>query len=123
MDVVELLIAKGASLNVNAIFNGEVSPLHVAAGLGKKNVLELLLAKGANVNAEDKAGLTPQDWATVMHYSDIAELLRSYGAIGSCRNLNELQSICKRARVRCEHFKQDCEISYHFKNGGGIRSF
>jgi len=76
-DVAELLLAKGAEVNV-ADIDGR-TPLHYAATMGHKNVVELLLAKGAYVNAKDKNGATPLSLATFLGYKDIAELLRQHG--------------------------------------------
>jgi ankyrin repeat protein len=95
IEVIELLIAKGAQLNINIRFSSEETSLHIAAGLGRKDIVELLIAKGANINAKDDGGLTPLDWATIKSHANIVELLKSRGGIGSCRNLDELQVVCK----------------------------
>jgi cytohesin len=120
LDVVDLLIAKGVQLKVNNIFKRikvnnaninaniygqlyqiyRVNPLHVAAGLGGKDIVDLLIAKGANINAKDDEGLTPLDWATVKSHANIVELLKSRGGIGSCRNLDELRVVCRGNPIR-----------------------
>ena len=52
-----------------------VTPLHVAAEKGKRNVVELLLAKGLHVNARNKVGATPLHLAAARGRRDVAELL------------------------------------------------
>jgi ankyrin repeat protein len=54
---VELLLAGKADVNGKAS-NG-VTPLHLAAFNGNKDVAELLLANHADVNAKDNHGWTP----------------------------------------------------------------
>ena len=61
-ELVELLIAKGASLRAKALWKG-LTPLHEAASNGHREITELLIAKGADVNAKDDDGLTPLDAA------------------------------------------------------------
>jgi prepilin-type N-terminal cleavage/methylation domain-containing protein len=73
--VVELLIAKGADVNVKVEDEIE-TPLHSAASRGHKEIVELLIAEGADVNAKDCADGTPLDAA---QKKGIADLLRKYG--------------------------------------------
>ena len=61
-EVVELLIAAGADVNVKDGEWGE-TPLHLAADKGHKEVAELLITAGADVNAKDGGGDTPLDAA------------------------------------------------------------
>ena len=101
-EMVELLIAKGADINLSAKWMGTTS-LHEAALSGHKKVVELLIAAGADVNAKVsksdeksytrhlKDGQTPLDsanWIFEFEHSPeeiarkkaIAELLRKHGA-------------------------------------------
>jgi ankyrin repeat protein len=78
MDVIELLIAKGAK--VNSQDNDGWMPLHFAALKGHMNVVQLLLTKGAEVNAEtfnsiDDGNKTPLYLAAWKGRKDVAELL------------------------------------------------
>jgi ankyrin repeat protein len=75
--MVELLLANKAA--VNAAANNGYTPLHMAAGLGHKDIAELLLASQANVNAEDGNGLTPFQYALDKGQKGMAELLRQHG--------------------------------------------
>ena len=100
-EMVELLIAKGADINLSAKWMGTTS-LHEAALSGHKKVVELLIAAGADVNAKVsksdeksytrhlKDGQTPLDsanWIFEFEHSPeeiarkkaIADLLRTHG--------------------------------------------
>jgi ankyrin repeat protein len=76
-EVVELLIGKGADVNLKR--RGGKTPLHLAAQNGHKDVTELLIAKGADVNAKDDYGSTSLDWANGYGRTETAELLRKHG--------------------------------------------
>ncbi|KAH2126307.1 hypothetical protein KXV35_006838, partial [Aspergillus fumigatus] len=75
-DIVELLLAHGA--NINMMIGGEkytalqevarrglepMTALHQAAKEGQAGVVALLLRKGANPNIRDQRGFTALDWA------------------------------------------------------------
>ena len=72
-DVVELLIAKGADVNLSVPSLG--APLHVAALRGSAELASLLIASGANVSATDGSGLTPLHYAADKGGVAVAELL------------------------------------------------
>jgi cytohesin len=69
-EIAELLITKGADVR-----RGYVTPLHRAAGFGRKEIAELLIAAGADVNAKGEVGTTPLDEAD----GETADLLRKHG--------------------------------------------
>jgi len=73
-----LLLASKAE--VNAKDNSGQTPLHLAAGMGHKDVTELLLASKAEVNAKSEIGWTPLHEAAIFQRKDLAELLRHYCA-------------------------------------------
>ncbi len=95
VDVVQLLIQKGAKVNARDRYGR--TPLHLAVysarpaaaqllppNRGHAEVLsredraiEQLLARGADVRGQGTAGLTPAGIAERKGYSDIARLLRS----------------------------------------------
>ena len=77
-------LATGA--DVNAKNRDGVTPLHVAAAKGHKEVAELLIAEGANVNAKDMAGWTPLFGAAVLGKNKIVELLIANGANVNAKN-------------------------------------
>jgi ankyrin repeat protein len=58
--VAEALLAHHADMNArNSASNGEVTPLHRAASLGRIELLKLLIAGGSDVNIKSKNGSTP----------------------------------------------------------------
>ena len=75
-EIVELLIAKGAYVNVKGGSQGG-TPLHDAAQWGRKEVAELLIVNGADVNGKDRFGSTPLHEAKT---KEVAELLIAKGA-------------------------------------------
>jgi ankyrin repeat protein len=77
MDMVKLLIANKADLNVKDR-TGETF-LHIAAARGQTSVAELLVAGKADVNSVDNGGHTPLAWAVNQGNSEIAALLRRHG--------------------------------------------
>ena len=97
-DVVEFLLAKGATEDiyaaailghadkvaaflkqdqklVNARDSDGRTPLHWAAIYGQTKAMELLLAEKADVNSLDKDGFTPLHWAATFNKKDAVELL------------------------------------------------
>jgi hypothetical protein len=77
LDVVRLLIAKGA--DVNAATTREAwTPLHGAALVGRQDLIDLLLAHGASASlaAKDSRGLSPADVAEQQGHADVARALR-----------------------------------------------
>jgi ankyrin repeat protein len=79
INVVDLLISKGADVNAKDIRGGE-TPLFYAAKAGQKNVVELLIDKGADVNARGSQHSGALESAAWLGRSDVAELLIAKGA-------------------------------------------
>jgi inversin len=79
---VKMLLAYQADPNVRD--KEGKSPLHIACGLGYRDVVALLLATGADVNAKIEGGqfdrMTPLLFAIDMRHDDVAELLKQHGA-------------------------------------------
>ncbi len=63
--------------------NKGYTPLHKAAGNGRKDVAELLLASGADPNAKARDHRTVLDLATVNRHKEVAALLRQHGGCQS----------------------------------------
>jgi cytohesin len=57
-----------------------LTPLHVAALKGHKDVAELLLTNNAGVNAKNYYGRTPLHFAAAAGHKDVVELLLAHGA-------------------------------------------
>jgi hypothetical protein len=83
-EIVELLVAKGADINMKDRQIGYTS-LHwgIVGGQkdveGQKEIVELLIANGADLNAKAKRGRTPLDLAIQYKKPEIANLLRKHG--------------------------------------------
>jgi hypothetical protein len=78
VDVVEVLLAKGA--DINAKDKNGLTALDLASYEGRVNVVKLLLAKGADINAKDKGGLTVLGLASYIGHQEVVDLLKARGA-------------------------------------------
>lgn len=56
------LIDAGANANMKNVDG--FTPLHLAAGLGRENIVEFLVQNGSDVNAKTNAGQSPHHIAT-----------------------------------------------------------
>ncbi|MHC4212186.1 MAG: ankyrin repeat domain-containing protein [Planctomycetota bacterium] len=84
IEQVKRLISKGADVNARSD-SWLITPMHVAAGEGHKQICELLISGGAEVNAksgelEDDEGWTPLHGACSGGHKEVAELLLDHGA-------------------------------------------
>jgi ankyrin repeat protein len=75
IEIVELLLAKGADINATDM-NGQ-TPLMYSLLHEPNATTEILLARGCSVNVLSKGGETALDFAELF---EMKELLRSYGA-------------------------------------------
>ena len=80
LDVVELLVAKGAAVNDQNNFY-HMSPLHAAAEEGHADVVKFLLANKADIEATERNGYTPLTQAGWRQHWDAAVLLMKAGAV------------------------------------------
>lgn len=62
-----------------SVDNNEMTPLHLAAQLGSKEIAEILIFKGANVNAKTKSGTTPLYSAVREGHKEVEDLLTKHG--------------------------------------------
>ncbi len=64
LEVIRLLAASGANLNIVAKTRAAATPLHYAAGYGQPDAVKLLLSLGADPSITDGSGQRAVDWAT-----------------------------------------------------------
>ena len=62
-----------------SVDNNEMTPLHLAAQIGYKEIAEILILKGANVNAKTKSGTTPLYSAVREGHKEVEDLLIKHG--------------------------------------------
>ncbi|XP_038620066.1 LOW QUALITY PROTEIN: poly [ADP-ribose] polymerase tankyrase-2 [Tachyglossus aculeatus] len=62
------------------------TPLHFAAGFGRKDVVEYLLQNGASVHARDDGGLIPLHNACSFGHAEVVNLLLHHGADPNARD-------------------------------------
>ncbi|XP_053244672.1 poly [ADP-ribose] polymerase tankyrase-2 isoform X5 [Podarcis raffonei] len=62
------------------------SPLHFAAGFGRRDVVEYLLQSGGNVHARDDGGLIPLHNACSFGHAEVVNLLLRHGADPNARD-------------------------------------
>ncbi len=78
-EMIPLLIAHGADVNVKGLFE-ESSLLHLVAWNSNRKIMELLLAHGADVNVLDRGGLTPLARAVQARKGEMVAMLLAHGA-------------------------------------------
>lgn len=78
LDIVQLLVAAGADINVRS-FRGH-TPLRIAARNGRVDVVNYCLSKGAEVNTQGEDGATPLEHAASKGHLEIVKLLVEKGA-------------------------------------------
>lgn len=72
-EIVEVLLNSEAE--VNAIADGGITALLIAAGNNRQKIVKLLLAHGADPNIKDQTGATPLDYARRAGHEDVVKML------------------------------------------------
>jgi ankyrin repeat protein len=80
LDMVKLLLVRGAEVNAVARNPMAVQPLHSATALRDGAIIALLLDHGADVNARQAGGWTPLHAAAVFGDLPLVEMLMNRGA-------------------------------------------
>lgn len=78
LEVVQLLLEKGARLNPSVI--PIVTPIHDAAALNLQDALKLLLGHGLDANAKAGDGSTPLHFAACNEHTELVSILLAHGA-------------------------------------------
>ena len=72
------LLARGAK--VNAQNKAKMTPMHIAAKQGEREIVMLILPHHPNLALRDGRGWTPLTWAVKAHHDAVAHLLLAAGA-------------------------------------------
>ena len=80
VDMVKLLLSKGANPNISANNQFKVAPLHWACAVSNYDIADLLIKNGADVNAKQMQGVTPLHSAAHNGQTKLAKLLIDRGA-------------------------------------------
>ncbi|XP_061732716.1 poly [ADP-ribose] polymerase tankyrase-1 isoform X1 [Nerophis ophidion] len=75
-----------ANVNAKDMTGRKSTPLHFAAGFGRKDVVDHLLQNGANIHARDDGGLIPLHNACSFGHSEVVSLLLCQGAEPNARD-------------------------------------
>ena len=78
--VVLLLAAASLARGQDPANEAGLTPLHVAASQGHKDVAESRIAKGADINARTGSGETPLALAIEKKHESVVKLLKKLGA-------------------------------------------
>ncbi len=63
---------------INAPIHNGITPLHIAAALGRTKFCAKLLALGADLQTQDAGGKTPADYAALFNRQETFQFLQSY---------------------------------------------
>ena len=85
LEVVRLLLARGANVNASNAING-VSPLFISSYMGHGEVVRELLAHGATASQAVHDGTTPLHASALCGHAGIAAMLLAAGADVNARN-------------------------------------
>jgi len=78
LNAIQELLSKGA--DVNSMNSAGLTPLFQAVGMGHKDIVNYLIERVANIYHKAKNGKTALDMANDFGESEIAGILRSWGA-------------------------------------------
>uniref|UniRef100_H3D6S3 Poly [ADP-ribose] polymerase n=1 Tax=Tetraodon nigroviridis TaxID=99883 RepID=H3D6S3_TETNG len=97
-------LVDGVSVNAKDLAGRRSTPLHFAAGFGRKDVVDHLLCTGANVHARDDGGLIPLHNACSFGHSEVVSPLLCKGPTptpGTNWNYTQLKEAAHKGQ-RCE---------------------
>jgi ankyrin repeat protein len=88
---VQSLISQG--VNINCIYENNMTPLHFASIMGEMKIIELLINNGANVKATTKNGYNALMTACIRNDLELVELLLKYNSDVNQRSKNGWTSL------------------------------
>ena len=100
-ELVELLIQKGADVNLPETYSYKQTPLHLSIHFESPEVMELLLDNGAMFSAVDDDGDTPLIYAAGTARHQCVELLLNNGAGSTINVRNQDGNTALHEAVRC----------------------
>ncbi|XP_029212832.2 poly [ADP-ribose] polymerase tankyrase-1-like [Acropora muricata] len=83
---VRRIVNTNSNVNLRDTAGRKSSPLHFAAGFGRKDVVEYLLQFGADVHAKDDGGLIPLHNACSFGHAEVVRILLRHGADPNSRD-------------------------------------
>ncbi|TPP66477.1 Poly (ADP-ribose) polymerase [Fasciola gigantica] len=84
--LVKKLLNSGISVNITDTSGRKSTPLHFAAGYGRREVVELLLEHGADVAARDDGGLVPLHNACSFGHLEVVHIMLAAGSDPNARD-------------------------------------
>jgi len=118
--VIELLIARGASVNVETRAS-RVTPLMLAIQSKRQDIVKKLLMEGAEVDVTDVTGNTPLAMASALGGDLSVSLMRNLLAAGAPRNDGSLHNAARELNLpACQvltEFGHDVDFPSHLHDG------
>jgi len=102
---VKALLEKDPSLLQSKTEEGK-SPLHMATGWGRCDIVEYLISIGADINARNNNGGTPIHVAASQNQPECAKILISHGA-----NVNDIRTLGKMTPLLIAVYKGNYEVA------------
>lgn len=75
-----------SNVNIRDTNGRKSTPLHFAAGFGRKDIVEYLLLTGGNVHAKDEGGLVPLHNACSFGHAEVVQMLLKHNADPNARD-------------------------------------
>ncbi|CAH8442466.1 unnamed protein product [Schistosoma turkestanicum] len=120
--LVKCLLENGVDVNLNDTSGRKSTPLHFAAGYGRRDVVSLLLDHNADVSARDEGGLIPLHNACSFGHVDVVHLLLSAGSdpnAEDCWNYTPLHEAAIKGKVEVCILLLQAKANPHARNLDG----